>query len=302
MKKIILAAAVLIIAAYCILATPSDKLHGGVYINGINCSFKPFNEASKMLEDNSSFGTVKITNGDSEIASADIGSAVTISYPAEKIKELNKKSSFIEKLVFPFISFEYQMQPSISINKTRVAEIINGKNGQVYPESAYVKYKGGKFVIIPETSGDVFDENLAADIIAEELSNNPYVSVIDISKAHVIPGTTKEDVKLVERCEKLNKEFSFKIEYIIDDNAVVLEGADIYEMYIVDENGIPYEEDGYYAINKKAVSRFLNKHNIYSQEEEDWLVMKLESMEDAKNEVIIETELEEDEEEESTQQ
>lgn len=294
MKKIILAAAVLIIAAYCILATPSDKLHGGVYINGINCSFKSFNETSKMLEDNSSFGTVKIMNENVEIANADIGSAVTISYPAEKIKELNKKSSFIEKIAFPFIKFEYQMQPSVSINKTRVAEIINGKNGQVYPESAYVKYKGGKFVIIPETAGNVFDENLAADIIAEELSNNPYVSAIDISKAHVIPGTTKEDSKLVENCENLNKEFSFKIEYIIDGSSTILEDADIYEMYIVDENGIPYEEDGYYAINKKAVSRFLNKHDIYSQEEEDWLIMKLESMEDAKNEVIIENELEED--------
>lgn len=294
MKKIILAAAVLIIAAYCILATPSDKLHGGVYINGINCSFKSFNETSKMLEDNSSFGTVKIMNENVEIANADIGSVVTISYPAEKIKELNKKSSFIEKIAFPFIKFEYQMQPSVSINKTRVAEIINGKNGQVYPESAYVKYKGGKFVIIPETAGNVFDENLAADIIAEELSNNPYVSAIDISKAHVIPGTTKEDSKLVEKCENLNKEFSFKIEYIIDGSSTILEDADIYEMYIVDENGIPYEEDGYYAINKKAVSRFLNKHDIYSQEEEDWLIMKLESMEDAKNEVIIENELEED--------
>lgn len=300
MKKIILAVAILIIAAYCILVTPSDKLHGGVYINGINCSFKTFNETSKMLEDNSSFGTVKIMNENVEIANADIGSAVTISYPAEKIKELNKKSSFIEKIAFPFIKFEYQMQPSVSINKTRVAEIINGKNGQVYPESAYVKYKGGKFVIIPETSGDVFDENLAADIIAEELSNNPYVSVIDISKAHVIPGTTKEDAKLVEKCENLNKEFSFKIEYIIDGSSTILEDADIYEMYIVDENGIPYEDDGYYAINKKAVSRFLNKHNIYSQEEEDWLVMKLESMEDAKNEITVETESDEENEEGST--
>lgn len=301
MKKIILAAAVLIIAAYCILATPSDKLHGGVYINGINCSFKSFNETSKMLEDNSSFGTVKIMNENVEIANADIGSAVTISYPAEKIKELNKKSSFIEKIAFPFIKFEYQMQPSVSINKTRVAEIINGKNGQVYPESAYVKYKGGKFVIIPETAGNVFDENLAADIIAEELSNNPYVSAIDISKAHVIPGTTKEDAKLVEKCENLNKEFSFKIEYIIDGSSTILEDADIYEMYIVDENGIPYEEDGYYAINKKAVSRFLNKHNIYSQEEEDWLIMKLEIMEDAKNEITVETESDEENEEGSTQ-
>ena len=117
----------------------------------------------------------------------------------------------------------------------------------------------------------------------------------------MIPGTTKEDAKLVEKCENLNKEFSFKIEYIIDGSSTILEDADIYEMYIVDENGIPYEEDGYYAINKKAVSRFLNKHNIYSQEEEDWLIMKLEIMEDAKNEITVETESDEENEEGSTQ-
>lgn len=259
-KKIILIIPILIILSYVIfIFSTRDRMIGNMKINNIDCSFKNYDEIISLLEKNISQPKISIKNGDEELTSLNVSTYCKFSYDKDTIKAINDEIPIYERFVFFIFNYEKNISPTVSIDEKALNQVLIDSNGTTFPENAYIKYDKNeqKYIIVPETEGNVIDTEAASELIANAIANEQYS--IDIRDTFIKAGILSDNTELLEELEKLNNSFNFSITYEIGTEKVPI-SKDIYlDWFEKDSNGIPLlDDDGNYAVNKEKVSLFVD--------------------------------------------
>lgn len=251
--------AILIILYIAFTFFTKDKMIGNIKINNIDCSFKTYEDISKSLESSIDIPELSITNGEKELIKLNVSQYCKFTYNVEEIKKINEAIPFYERLLFPVFDFSKTLEPIVDIDEEKLNECLIAANGKNMPKNAYIAFdkKSKEFYIEPETVGDILETEDATKIISDAIINNE--TTVDISKAYVKAGITKDNEELIAKTKELNENTNFTITYIVDDEEIVVDKSIFYDWYEKDENGVPYLDNEKYAINEEKVRTYLGK-------------------------------------------
>lgn len=115
------------------------------------------------------------------------------------------------------------------------------------PQDAYVDFKYGQFIIIPEQKGSLYDVDAFVKDVISDMSKNEY-SLADIKKYQILPSVTSTDRFLVNEARQKNTLISFDITYDLPDGSKLS----------FDKSGIASlikkDDDGDYVIDSDGLS------------------------------------------------
>lgn len=236
-----------------------NNMIGNIEINNINCSFKTYEDVSKLLESKVDIPKLTITKKENEITTLNVSQYCKFTYNIEDIKKINENIPFYERLLFPIFDFSKTIEPAVSIDNEKLNECLIAANGKNMPKNAYIAFNkdDNLFHIEPETEGDILETEDATKIISDAIIKNDFT--VDISNAYVKAGITKDNEELIKKLEELNKNTNFTITYTIGDEEIKIDKSIFYDWYEKDENGVPYLNDDKYAINEENLRTFVGK-------------------------------------------
>lgn len=263
-KTIIIAIAfVLLIGIYCFAILSINRVPGGTYINGKSCSFMDYGEAAKLLTESVESRKIVIKNGAEVIGEINAEDYAAMSFREETIEAISKQRSAMDKLLFFLYKVEYDMEPEVLVSSEAINNMVKEFGGTTAPINAYIAKEddSNTFVVVKEENGNMVDSYTAETIITEAIEDN--LQEVDISNAFVKAGVLATDERLVNKCEKLNKDFDgLVIKLVYKDGAsaktTVLQDEELMGMYKVDEHGVPYiSEEEEYEVDSKLVREYV---------------------------------------------
>ena len=119
------------------------------------------------------------------------------------------------------------------------------KQNMVKPEDAYMDYRDGEWLVVPEVEGTTLDPVKAIDAVAEGIKKEQ--AALDLNKTEGIysaPEKRKDDYWLNSDTEQLNELAGARIVYELPGGKTkVLDGPMLEEWLEVDDDGYYYRDD-----------------------------------------------------------
>ena len=137
----------------------------------------------------------------------------------------------------------YTVSENTGYNKTRLQEQLKSLNcaqaeNQTAPENAYVAFKDGQFVIVPETEGSKLNIKQAYQVLdAAVAAGQTSVNFADTPEAYVSADVTQNDQALQSALEACNNYTRASITYTFGDRTETLDGNTIKDWLQFDEKG-----------------------------------------------------------------
>lgn len=226
----------------------SSQFYPNTSVNNTDISYMTLSDAeselSKATENYSlSFDTGKSTP---EIIN---GSDFSYEFTGEKELEsiLSCQTNWIDGMLE---AHSYKLKNYISYDKDKLSDKINSLSifqNMQEPQDAYVDYKYGQFLIIPEQKGSLYDVDAFVKDVISDMSKKEY-SLDDIKKYQILPSVTSTDRFLVNEARQKNSLISFDITYDLPDGSKLS----------FDKSGIASlikkNDDGDYVIDSDGLS------------------------------------------------
>ena len=221
----------------------SDKFFEGTSINGINCSGKTAYEAEQEIAKTVADYSIEVDarNQDPETISGD---QIGYSYVSDgSILKLLKEQKPYEWIRGYFEKKSYTAAENTTYDKEKLKEQVKAlscaqEENQVAPENAYVAFKDGQFVIVPETEGSKLNIKQAYQVLdAAVAAGQTSVNFADTPEAYVSADVTQNDQALQSALEACNNYTRASITYTFGDETVTLDGSTIKDWLNFDEKG-----------------------------------------------------------------
>ena len=148
----------------------SDRFFEGTWINGVNCSRMTAYEVENLFKQ-------KFQNYSIEVSSRGLdpqtiaGDQIDYQYLSTgEVLNLLKQQKPYEWIKGMYEQKSYTVSENTGYNKTRLQEQLKSLNcaqaeNQTAPENAYVAFKDGQFVIVPETEGSKLNIKQAYQVL-----------------------------------------------------------------------------------------------------------------------------------------
>ena len=180
----------------------SDRFFEGTWINGVNCSRMTAYEVENLFKQ-------KFQNYSIEVSSRGLdpqtiaGDQIDYQYLSTgEVLNLLKQQKPYEWIKGMYEQKSYTVSENTGYNKTRLQEQLKSLNcaqaeNQTAPENAYVAFKDGQFVIVPETEGSKLNIKQAYQVLdAAVAAAQTSINFAETPKAYVSADVTQTDPAL----------------------------------------------------------------------------------------------------------
>ena len=221
----------------------SDRFFEGTWINGVNCSRMTAYEVENLFKQ-------KFQNYSIEVSSRGLdpqtiaGDQIDYQYLSTgEVLNLLKQQKPYEWIKGMYEQKSYTVSENTGYNKTRLQEQLKSLNcaqaeNQTAPENAYVAFKDGQFVIVPETEGSKLNIKQAYQVLdAAVAAGQTSVNFADTPEAYVSADVTQNDQALQSALEACNNYTRASITYTFGDRTETLDGNTIKDWLQFDEKG-----------------------------------------------------------------
>ncbi|MGL5259513.1 MAG: L,D-transpeptidase [Lachnospiraceae bacterium] len=215
-------------------------------LNNINISFMKEDDTKVNLE--KQYQNYKLTLKDTDetiignISVQDIALKVDFSDSINIV--LENQTTFLWPISFFSKEENTNVLPDVSYDKEALnilvkSLVVRNSSSKIYPENAYIgNYQSTtkKFEIIPETKGNILEEELVVKTIEEGLS--VLKDEISLEECYLVADITAQDLELQEKLNELNKIVQTKITYDWNGEFIVLDGDTISEWIVESEDAL----------------------------------------------------------------
>lgn len=239
---IILVALIILGGIYaCVAYYFTTTLFPKTRINGIDCSEMSVEQAELSIKKKVEDYSLDITFRDEstcQIKGTDIGYEYVPQGQVQKILEMQDSWQWI---FYVFHIKEYNIEEAICFDKEMLLdqfyaiESISAKK-EVEPRDAYVDFKDGVFVVIPENEGNKIKKNDLYNIIEDAVSHS--LTSLDVSELPIYeePQLREDANSLLKERDQLNIMAAISITYELPNGKRVLDGKEVRNWLKKDEN------------------------------------------------------------------
>lgn len=230
-----------------------DVFSYNTYINGVECSFYGVDGAKSKLDKYMNNSTLTLLFADDKEYTC-VGSHFEFKSNTEKIEELLKNQNDDEEA-----SKNYILEDLFTINESKVKEYLSSlsifrKSNIRKPQNATLEWnKENQVYIKSEVYGNEISLDDAYEFMLKELKSGK--TVIDFKQiTNINPKILKDDEKLIEQRDEINKIVATTITYkLYDGSTYVLDSS-------VMKNWLHQTDDGYYSLDlDENITEFVEK-------------------------------------------
>lgn len=209
-------------------------------INGIDFSFKAYNETGNIVENYIKDYKLRLTERDGETQEI-TGQAIQMQYNKENsIPEILREKNPFTWIGSLFKEQKYYVNNLFVYNEgylDKEMDNLNCLNKDITePRNVDFKYSNGSYEVIKEVQGNKILKDKLCEAIKRSILNGDLKLDLDEKLCYAKPKYTVNSDKTPETLKLLNKYVSAKINYIFDSENEILDGDKINKWLIVDEN------------------------------------------------------------------
>ena len=223
-----------------------DVFIPGTVINGVSAAEHTIEE----MEDLFSEYQIEVSFRDGEplsIEGGDIDFRYVSDGSLERLMEQQNPYTWVYGM-YKESAYEIPEEKAFSVKKLRsilTAMPQMQKQNMVKPEDAYMDYRDGEWLVVPEVEGTTLDPLKAVNAVAAGIREEQ--AVVDLDKTEGVysaPGKRKDDYWLNSDTEQLNELAGARIVYELPGGGTkVLDGPMLEEWLEVDDDGYYYRDD-----------------------------------------------------------
>lgn len=229
----------------------------GTEINGIAADNRTVEDMRKELESELASYTLTVTGSDTSdlITAGDIGYAYK--YGAEEYgHDVGQSENILDvylegqdpyRWIIRFVKgdgaeqFLLEADFSEDMAREKVEALSCITHEFTAPQSAYLAYENGEYVIVPEIIGDTLDTDDVIDAVLEAIKNDS--EELDISVLYRQPELTAEDPELVKQRDHGNTVQSMS--FVLEDGlrTVNVPAEELRDMCVIEDNEVKIDQE-----------------------------------------------------------
>ena len=217
----------------------SGHFFPGTQVNGFNCSYMDQAEAEKLLEKKTQAYVLAIRtrgNGQESMSAEEIG---LVYQPDGSVKKLmHDQNRFLW-----FLSFGQHSALEVPSSVSYQEELFEQKfqnlkclQDNVQPVDASIEDTGNEFAIIPETEGNLVDQEKLRETVIKALTTGDPVADLEEDGCYINPQVYGDDKRLIKDCSQMNELTDVVITYDFDDRKETVDRNVIRTFLSRDEN------------------------------------------------------------------
>ncbi len=238
-------------------------------INGVNVGGMTAEEAETAIGENESEYTLIIVDRDKRLYTIE-GNQIDADYvPDGSVKEALLAQNSHNWIGAIFNGNKIDVKTPMKYDSTKLENTVAAlscfdEENIVKPQDAYIVEEDGVYRVEPEQAGnEMILENVVEEVEAAVAEGDGEVYLTDA--VYVKPEITSDSPEITEPLAKIEKYTSARIVYQIADYDETLEGEELADMILVDEDyNVTLDED---AI-ARYVQKLASKYNTYGDERE----------------------------------
>ena len=194
------------------------------------------------------------------------GSAIMMTPSSgEEVKKLLKEQTGIEFIKYLFEKNEIEEQ-SVDYNHELLEEtlksldILHDEN-EIAPDNAYITYKDGEFVIVPENMGTTIEEEEFIKTVKEKISSVCDSINIEEEDLYVNPTRYSDDEGLNTAVKNLNEVLETNVQYEAGDRSYSLDREVIKDLYVMQKKNpdrVKVSKNGKVKLDSGKVDEVVN--------------------------------------------